>query len=986
MSIDAFLARVIPTGNFMCVALKSSDRKGVTHFFAPAGQFASAASTAAWCARKGDAYFAVASYRLATPRPADRNGNIRYDGKREQSNVQALKSLWIDLDVARLGDGKAPGSVYPTRGAALDWLITFVAAIGIPRPNCVVDSGYGYHAYWLLEDPMTPGEWQPHADALKAAMLKHGYIGDVGITGDSARLLRPPGTVNMKSGTPVQVTELQQFQAGDYPNHLILDKLQPYRGAVSLSTTVVSTQVQQTTGALVGGNVSSIFGAVPNPNMAAAAQASLPVRRDREFAKIAQRCKQVATSLASNGAGDAYPLWYLGFLSLAAHTVDGDRFVHEISKGDPRYNQAAVDAAWLQVQAEKARKQNGPPRCSHFAARGHQNVCQGCPHFNKILSPWALGVDDGDIPRGYRRNNGVVERYVDTGDKKDAMWVELVPGDIHSPIVDVVDNLYHLTFVYEQAGRPRTVRLSAAAAQDTAAITATVSKQGFTLHRSSAAALGDFAIAWLNELRAQRAERTETVPPFGWVRDSAGKHSGISVGGICYRPDGTEEIVPGGDPKMVGWYRPKGELAPWVAAANLVAGARADMAAIVAIAFAAPLMRLTGENGAIISVWSRQSGVGKSAAFKVVQTCWGSMMGVSQSGDTMLQRQALLANTAFMPSLWDEMQVTKEKVDELVAWIFQVVQGKERGRLNSQAEAREVREWDTIFATASNRSLMDYVVSKTDGTEAGALRVFEWNIEMKMPDSDPNAPRHFAAIEDHYGNAGRVYAKFLAANFDEVDKRIYGWLDLITKDLQASQNERFHRAVMACLMTGAWAAKKLGLVDFDLAGLWAFLREQFLRMRVERERTMIVGRNGYDLHQILAMFCADTAGKRLLTDAFASRGRTAPPRIMHAPPNLAGEVAIHASQADKILRIRRDTFYAWCRNKGLAPTELVHQFTHQWGAVEARKSLAAGLPYSTGQMWCVDIPCTTPLLEPYLGLIPAAQAGRPPLKKAPGTP
>jgi hypothetical protein len=68
-----------------------------------------------------------------------------------------------------------------------------------PAPSVVIGSGSGQHAYWSLWPPASPDE------AEKAnKRLAHALGADMRAT-DAARILRPPGTFNHKTGAPVPV-------------------------------------------------------------------------------------------------------------------------------------------------------------------------------------------------------------------------------------------------------------------------------------------------------------------------------------------------------------------------------------------------------------------------------------------------------------------------------------------------------------------------------------------------------------------------------------------------------------------------------------------------------------------------------------------------------------------------------------------------------------------------------------------------------------
>jgi hypothetical protein len=385
ISAEDLLARVIAPGSYICVAHKNPTKGRMVHRFFSYMGIAHAGGYLRWAAKQGnDAWYAVASFKEAVPNGTDKHGNIKYAGERTQANAEAFRAFWIDADVRRQGDKKG-SNVYETREAADAWLDGFTASVGLPPPNLVVNSGYGYHRYWVLEDPMTRNEWQPYANALAATLSKHGFKCETGISSDAARILRPPGTLNFKAGAPgVPVTAVSD--RGDYPNYLVLDKLKPFLGASGASTTV-----GKGSSPLASGGPAPIFANNPQqPNMNAAANSNVP-HEPRFFGEIATKCPQVQKSLLTNGNGDPYQLWYLGFLSLAHHCEDGADFVHDIGKGDPRYSQPATEAAVAQIAKEKAKKDMGPPTCASFNL-WRPGVCQGCPSYKSVVSPWVLGA------------------------------------------------------------------------------------------------------------------------------------------------------------------------------------------------------------------------------------------------------------------------------------------------------------------------------------------------------------------------------------------------------------------------------------------------------------------------------------------------------------------------------------------------------------------------------------------------------------------
>lgn len=989
MDTENFLARVTAPGNYTVIAWAKPGSTDFFHRFFPAARAHEAGGFARYMAKVGnDAYHAMASYTTAIADGQDKLGKPKFRGKRTQENAQRLKAFWLDMDVSRPGDRKDPKRVFASKPDALTWLAGFLKVSGLPKPNLAVSSGYGIHVYWLLEDDLAVADWQPYADALKAALLKHGFTGDAGLSADSARILRPPGTQNFKAGAaaPAAVAAIPRLTAVDYPNHIVLAALQPYVGLLAkpqVQTQVnaqASAQAAQAGGqasALAGGggsNVQSIF-AGAGGNMAANTQTNLPARaRPREFARIATQCEQVKASLANHGLGDPRPLWLLGHLTLASHCVDGSQFIHPISDGDPRYTAHETDTEFARVGRDHQRKGFGPPSCAHFETT-RQAVCLACPFHGKVHSPWDLGIEDGDLPDYFRRGPRGIEAQIKT--KDGPIWVLVLAGDVSGPILDEAPfGGYALTFAYLRAGKTRMIRAQDIQLKpDSSAIFGLFAPQGVTLLPGAELHWRGFCLGWMDKLREQRAERTEVIHPFGWAHDSKGTHIGFAVGGTLYRADGREEATPGGDPQLVHTYRPLGELTKWQEACDFVGLNRLDLQTIIAASFGAPLMVFTGHAGVAVSAWSRNSAVGKSSAIKVGQSVWSAAISMNTLDDTNNFVFAKIAQSRAMPCFWDEMKVGSENSDKMVSMALSLSQGKGKGRLNADSSLREVGEWDTILISASNYPLMDHIVAKTDGTDAGAVRLFEFNITVPPAPDTSKAARTIAQTKHNYGHAGRLYAKWIAENYSKTDDIVCKIKDLLNKELKAEQAERFYIAGMASILAGAKIANHLKLTKFDVPGLKAFLCTEFLRMRRTRQTAVLVNSAGYDLEQVLGSFMADGLRHKLVTQWFATAGpKKLPADFVRWYPQDRNRVDMHIAQHEKILRINRAVLNEWCRKRNLPASDVIEAMGSVWGASGGRRTMAGGTGFGGGQVYCVDVPLVVPELAGYLFVDPAAAA------------
>ena len=983
MDTPNFLARIVPVaGNYLTITWTSKDRGWSARSYPAATGQADAANFGIWLASRGaDVYFAHAAFTAGEVRK-DRSGKEYIHAKREQNNAQLLRVLVIDADVARPGDGKDPAKVFADRRAAATWLLDFMAATGMPSPNMIVNSGYGNHWYWILEDALTPPTWQPLANAMRSAMVANGWVGDTSVTIDSARILRLPGTVNMKSGTPVPVEIYSGSLKADYPNQQIADALAPWM--------TVQAQATGTHGP------ATIHQLGPRPThmppgqgagLNQAAHQGIP-RRDYSFKTIAAKCSQVSNSLAVHGNGDSRDLWYTGHLTLTEFCADGEAYAHEIGNGDPRYTQAGTDQAIAQIKSEIATKGLGAPRCSSYDGWRH-NVCPGCAWFGKLNSPLSLGSNDSDLPDNYRRmyagtQAACIERYDVYAEKPE--WKFMLHGDVKDPRVDKLPIGGHqITFTYEWGGDEFPISGKDYEMTHAPTIVERLGKQGISLYHNTATHVGRFLVAWINQLRAQHAQRQDTLKPFGWNFGAHGKRIGFAMAGDHYRNDGTLEHIPGGDAKIASMYRPAGDYALWRAAAALFEHGRVDLQALIATSFASPLIGLCGDvKGMSMNFWSTESGIGKTSAIRLGQSVWGDPRAMSSMTDTPNAVMKSLSELRTLTRFWDELRVVQSWQEKFTEMIYVIPQGRERARMQSDTSLREVGEWECFLTFTANRSMADLLVINNDGTDSGLQRLFELQMLKIQTAYDPSVGPLIKHLETNYGHAGRVYAKYLGEHPAEVETRLLEVMRAINQDLTMQQEERFFVCSMGCIIVGAEIARDLKIFDFEVRKIYHVLKYAFLAMRSNRvARTLVSNTGGFDLEELVGRYVVDNADWRVRTVSFAAKG-AGTVRVTAIPRGQS--VKLQIAEAPGVLRIARNNFSLWLHEHNLPASTVIDQLVRDLGAKQHRQTLAGGTRYSAGQIWCIDIPLIgywpsistlmmTVMILAGMPLRPAAQAG-----------
>jgi hypothetical protein len=302
---------------------------------------------------------------------------------RNQGNVDALKSIWVDLDFKD----------YATPHEALKTFTDFRCSIGLPPPSFIVFSGNGAHIYWSFTHEISLHAWQPIANSLKNALIAHKVKCDTGCTVDSARILRVPGTLNHKTNPPHKVELIHSGE--DYAVEEIAQILAPFAGAtaqqtLSRSMVAASPAVNPVLRHLPpGGGLSFQRGLVmetggeglePEPFRAP----------DLNADAIIDGCPFLAETMLTGGAKNGQPLWNLTTLA-ATFLPDGENIAHELSKGHTTYSQEDTQKLYERKQKEIAERNVRWPSCRAFENNGCTQ-CATCPHRGKIKSPLNLGL------------------------------------------------------------------------------------------------------------------------------------------------------------------------------------------------------------------------------------------------------------------------------------------------------------------------------------------------------------------------------------------------------------------------------------------------------------------------------------------------------------------------------------------------------------------------------------------------------------------
>lgn len=155
-------------------------------------------------------------------------------GRGGAADVVAMPGLWADIDFA------APWHKGADKLAPQDAIIALAHSLPL-APSTIIASGGGLQLWWIFKEPWVFDSPEEHAQAgelaarwtatLQSWAARRGITAGVDSTGDLARVLRIPGTMNHNAtphtGHPLPVAILEQntqrYNPSDFDEYLIAD-------------------------------------------------------------------------------------------------------------------------------------------------------------------------------------------------------------------------------------------------------------------------------------------------------------------------------------------------------------------------------------------------------------------------------------------------------------------------------------------------------------------------------------------------------------------------------------------------------------------------------------------------------------------------------------------------------------------------------------------------------------------------------------------
>lgn len=784
MDTLSFFQRVLPTEGLYCIASFEGDNPKPRHgYFDSVEQLAKVAL--ALNSRGQNTYYAISTFT---------------EKRRKQEFVAKTKVLAIDVDCGIGKNGKPKPFKDASEGAKA--LITFVKAAGLPMPM-IVSSGNGLHVYWILDEAIDQDQWRPLANALKAACVTHGFTPDIGVTGDSARILRPLGCTNPRGGKTA--TLIRDAQDVTYAQLWAI--LEPFTHGSSYEPPERKAPTSKLLDAL----------AVKHEYQPAIAS------------RVVEKCQQIKWAVEHQDEVSE-PMWY-NLIGVAAFCQDPEQVAIEWSKNHPSFNQSET----LSKMHQWKNGATGPTTCPKFDME-RPGGCKGCKFLDKIGSPARLGTQFAEVksmaalvdpiaaeipvPRPFKRTTDGMKCVIEDTD------VDVCKFDIY-PIGYGRDEGLGYEVVRYMWNRPHVGWTELALRQAHLAdgsrdFTAAVADQGIVLFNKSQTQYFQMLLrSYMEELK-QRRGLTNLYSSMGWKQN----FDEFVIGNMLLRrnSDGTVQTDHINLASAIGkvteeLYGQKGSLQEWVNFTRVLETADLKLHKfLIGFSFATPLLRFSGLKGLILSLYGRTGG-GKTLGQYMMQSVWGNPdqlhFGGKFTQNGLFSRLALHGN---LPMTVDELtMLDREEAGDLIYWTSQ---GRDKARLNRNAEERATKEWATTMTVSTNESLHSMLYAGGHATDAKLARLLEFNIAphpLFVKNSQVGRQIH-AFLMGNYGQAGVAFMKrLMPLGADAIKAMLEHAINEFPKKYGAhfTGDERFWEAGIVLADLGNKLAKEYGLIQYD---------------------------------------------------------------------------------------------------------------------------------------------------------------------------
>jgi hypothetical protein len=432
------------------------------------------------------------------------------------------------------------------------------------------------------------------------------------------------------------------------------------------------------------------------------------------------------------------------------------------------------------------------------------------------------------IPDGYRIHAGTLQVKVKDEESGEATWDTL----LHYPVA--VTNVIRIPGVQEQRYievtvlNPHEAKHHITMAQLSREFEQALNNIGVSVFGKRATGVKAFLIASKEKLEREQ-KVTDSYKQFGWQADGS-----FLVGNRLYRA-GQVPVLVHLEPHaaQLARYMPLvGDVNAWrEAVLPLLCGDSPKQTFAFMCSLAAPLMKLSGERGGILSLVG-PSGQGKSTVQSAITSVFGTQESAfSKAQDTENARVAFLSIMHNLPVQAEEL--TKLDGQKLAVLAYDVSEGRDKRRLDRSGHMREMApEWHTILTSSSNTSIIEKLMDL--GAIPEAFRVLEMRVVLPPNARLQDGDMMKRLLMANAGTAGHVLAQYLVDHKDLIAQGLEKVKSALQAAIQAPTEERIRVNMVAGAAMMARVVKAALGIPVDANAVLEFGRELILAEREHR--------------------------------------------------------------------------------------------------------------------------------------------------------
>lgn len=874
-----------------------------------------------------DAYFALSTFK----EPTNRKG----------PNAHELKSFFLDLDCG-------PSKEYPTQKAAIDALRAFCKKLSLPKPM-MVNSGNGVHVYWPLTEAVSAERWFLEAQRLKRACADNGFLADPAVTADVVRILRVPFTHNYKGDPPLSV----DFFGVSMPEPIALEEFTSKLGVVMMPVTTLDLGTDALYEAYAD-NSENVFKTIINKTVEG------------------RGCEQLKY-IAMNQSEVSEPLWRAG-LSIAKFCVDGDKGAEKISNRHPNYNEAEM--------RKKLDEIKGPYTCARFDEL-NEGTCRDCPLWGEIKSPIVLGKrireSEGQVTVSASINKAGVKKseefeipeYPKPYFRGAAGGVFLrssnADGDVEEELIyhhdiyitrrlhdfELGETLVFRLHLPRDGVRQFNVPLTHVTSREE--FRKCMAKEGVTAWGKALDKLMVYTTKWIDELQ-RTTMADEAHRQFGWVGDEM---ESFVLGDKLVTATDVEFNPPSSATAgLIGAFEPKGTREKNLDLLNFYNKPGYELHQyVVGVGFGSPLMAVTGLNSMSIHLYGG-SGVGKTTAQMAAIGIWGSpdelMNSKEDTHNARMLRGEVMHN---IPLVSDEM--TNVNGEQMSDYTYQVSSGRQKNRMSASGNTERARgkPWQLLALSSGNTSAWEILGRHKATPKAEMLRMFELNVKMmNFVKGDNTATANL--IEDfksNYGHIGIEYIQWVINNKDEVRKIVNSVRIRLDKSAGLGPEHRFWTNGNAAIIAGLMIAKKLGLVNYDVASVYRWVVGELI------SRRNYVSDTGASVTETLNNYLSENYNNMLKiesTEDLRGKHDNGLDQLVPVGATPRNTLIARYEPDTKLLFLRLKPFREWCIDQQINYQGVVDDLKEKLGAKRIKKRLTKGTDFNLPPDWVLEMKFT----------------------------